>query len=175
MPKILSVIGRKGSGKSQALEEIIAFLSQKGHRVGVIKRLAKDDMEIDQPGKDTFRYRIRGAETVMLLGRKRLAVFSDLSREIPLETLLLSFKDFDLVFLEDYILEHVPALEIYRKESGEPPFSLSLKQVFAVCSDDSLSHGPAHFSLREFPRLVALIEEKFLTGCGTGLKEMACA
>ena len=161
MPVVLSVIGRKGSGKSEVLETLIALLKEKGFRVGVIKHLAKDDMEIDDPEKDTFRYRMRGAETVMLAGNRRLAVFSNLSEEIPLEKLLNQFEGFDLVFLEGYFFDSIPKIEIYKKDLGEP-LSRGMENVFAVCSDERSGVNAPHFPIHQLFSLVSLIEEKFL-------------
>ena len=119
MTALLSVVGRKGSGKSEVLEQLISILKGRGYRIGVIKHLARDDVEIDEPGKDTFRYRARGAETVVLSGRKRLALFSNLDGEIPLEALLKFFPDFDLVFLEGYFLDEIPKIEVHKEDLGE--------------------------------------------------------
>lgn len=116
MPALLSIVGRKGSGKSEVLERLIAMLTQRDLRVGVIKHLARDDFEIDEPGKDTYRYRRRGAETVILSGRKRLAIFSNLQEEMPLDRLLTFFKDFDVLFLEGYFLEEIPRIEVRDKQ-----------------------------------------------------------
>lgn len=163
MPKLLAVMGRKGSGKSQVLEELITILTAQGYRVGVIKRLAKDDQEVDQPGKDTFRYRMQGAATVMLAGRKRLALFSDLHQEMPLETLLLSFQGFDLVFLEDYFLEALPVLEVHQKDSGGLPLCHSMRRpIFALCSDTAASGTFPQFFMHQLPHLASFIEEKLL-------------
>ncbi len=115
-PVLFSVVGKKGAGKSEVLERLIAILTQRKLRVGVIKHLARDDFEVDEPGKDTYRYRMRGAETVILSGRKRLAIFSNLQEEIPLNRLLTFFGDFDLVFLEGYYLEGMPRIEVQHKE-----------------------------------------------------------
>ena len=147
-PVVLSFIGRKGAGKSEVLEAVIGIFKAKGMRAGVIKRLAKDHIEIDQPEKDTFRYRMQGAETVMLAGRKRFAMFSNLEEEMPLEKLLSFFEDFDIVFLEDYFTEDIPKIEIYKSELGEP-LSRELNDVLAVCSGQSAE-----------PEAVALLIEK---------------
>lgn len=116
MPVLVSLVGRKGSGKSEVLEKLIRIFSQRGFRIGVIKHLARDDFEIDEPGKDTYRYRTQGAGTVILSGRRRLAIFSNLQEEIPLNRLLTFFEDFDLVFLEGYYLEGIPRIEVQHKE-----------------------------------------------------------
>ncbi|MBI3313780.1 MAG: molybdopterin-guanine dinucleotide biosynthesis protein B, partial [Candidatus Omnitrophica bacterium] len=119
-PFLLSIVGRKGSGKSEVLEVLIASLKEKGLRVGVMKHLAREDFEIDQPGKDTYRYRLWGAETVMLLGKKKRAIFSDLPIESDWEENLKYFEDFDLVFMEGYFLKTVPMIEVYNSEKEKP-------------------------------------------------------
>ncbi len=167
IPVVLSVIGRKGSGKSQVIETLIALLKSKGFRIGVIKHLAKDDVEIDQPGKDTCRYRTQGAETVILAGKRQLAFFSNLSSEIPMEQLLCLFQDYDLVFLDGYFDVPFPTLEVHRQDSGNF-LSSGMDHVFAICSDQRAAGHVPHFSLTQLVSLVSLIEEKFLMARGNG-------
>ena len=116
MPALFSILGRKGAGKSEVLENLISRLTLRGFRVGVVKRLARPDLEIDEPGKDTFRYRMQGAGTVILSGRRRLAIFKNLAEETSLEELLCHYEGFDFVFLEGYELQGVPKIEIQEKE-----------------------------------------------------------
>lgn len=116
-PFVISIVGRKGSGKSEVLASLIAELRKRNLRVGVIKHLAREDVEIDEPGKDTFEYRMKGAEKVMLAGKKRLAVFANLERETPLLELLQQFSDFHLVFLEGYFYEGVLKIELDRNQT----------------------------------------------------------
>ncbi len=153
MPALLSVVGRKGSGKSEVLESLVRLLTERGNRVGVIKHLARDDFEIDEPGKDTYRYRMGGAETVVLAGRKRLAMFSNLEEELPLENLVELFHGFDLVLLEGYLQDELPKIEVYKQEPGRPLLGEETKNVVSVCSDTSFE---------ALGRLATLIEEKLL-------------
>lgn len=146
MSALLSVVGKKGSSKSEVLERLVVLLSQRGFRIGVLKHLGRDDIEIDEPGKDTYRYRTGGAETVVLAGRKRLALFSNVREEIPLNHLLNFFGGFDLVFLEGYHQEELPKLEVYGKDLG---MRLMIEDL-------------PHFSFDEIGRLVFFIEEKLL-------------
>ena len=162
MSALLSVVGKKGTGKSEILEKLIANLNQRGFRIGVIKHLARDDFEIDEPEKDTYRYRARGAETVILAGRKRLAVFSNLRAEVPLEQILNFFRDFDLVFLEGYFLDEVPKLEVHKKELGESLLTEKVKNRFAILSNGDAGNGLPHFSFDQLNSLAAFIEEKLL-------------
>ncbi len=132
-PALLSIVGKKGSGKSAVIETLIRILKERGLRVGLIKHMAKENLEIDQPGKDTWRYRQAGAETVILSGRNQLAVFSTITEETPLEKLLPGFQGFDLVIMEGYFLKEVKKIEIYQSESGEP-LTRGMENVFTVDS-----------------------------------------
>jgi molybdopterin-guanine dinucleotide biosynthesis protein MobB len=127
------------------IEKLIARLKGRGFRIGVIKHLGRDDIEIDEPGKDTFRDRSKGAQTVILSGRKRLALFANLSEEMSLDRLLDFFQDFDLIFLEGYFQEGLSRLEVQREESGEWFLKMGAANVF-----------------REVDALAIFIEEKLL-------------
>lgn len=135
-PALLSVVGKKGSGKSRVIESLISLLKGRGRRIGLIKHLSKPGVEIDAPEKETSRYRKSGAETVVLSGQNQRAIFSDLTEETPLETLLSFFEGYDLVLLEGYFLDSVVKVEVHREELGEP-LTRNMKNVLAVLSDDS--------------------------------------
>ena len=162
MPVLLSMVGRKGSGKSEVLETLISLLARRGFRVGVIKHVAREDFEIDEPTKDTYRYRTRGAQTVVLAGRRRLALFSNLEAEVPLENLLSFFSDFDLVFLEGYFLEDLPKIEVHKKALGDLLLTEKVKNIFALCSDTPPNRPLRHFPFNQMERLAFLIEEELL-------------
>ncbi len=147
-PVLLSVLGKKGSGKSGVIENLISLLKERGHRVGLIKHLSKPGIEIDHPGKDTYRYRKCGAETVVLSGQNQLAVFSDLAEEMPLEKILSFFDGYDLVLLEGYFLESVMKIEVHRAELGEP-FTRNMKNVLAVLSGAAADQALSIASLVE--------------------------
>ena len=160
-PFLLSVVGRKGTGKSEVLEALIVLLKEKGLRIGVMKHLAREDFEIDQPGKDTYRYRAQGAETVMLLGRKKRAIFSDLPVESDWEENLKYFEGFDLVFLEGYFLKTIPMIEVYKREAGESLLA-GMENVFAICSDTLTGIPAPHFSRSQLEQLAFLIQSKLI-------------
>lgn len=158
MAAFVSIVGRKGSGKSKVIEGLIACLSQRGLRVGVLKRLAREDVEIDDPGTDTYRYRHGGARAVVLAGRRRLALFQNLEQEQSLAELSSFFGGFDLVLLEGYTPDEVPKIEVYRKAPGDLLLSDSLENMLAVCTDEPTDRAVPHFSLRSLDALAAFIE-----------------
>ncbi len=162
-PIFLSVVGRKGSGKSQVIENLISFLKERGYRIGLIKHLAKAGMEIDQPGKDTYRYRQCGAQTVVLSGQTRLAVFSEIAEETPLEKLWLFFEGYDLVLLEGYFLESILKIEVHRGELGDP-LTQKMENVLAIVSDVVMASSAVHFTYGQISILASLVEDRIKNG-----------
>ena len=62
----IAVVGRHNSGKTTLIEKLIAALVERGHDVGSIKHHSHLGIEVDYPGKDSYRHRAAGAgETVI--------------------------------------------------------------------------------------------------------------
>lgn len=171
-PALLSVVGRKGCGKSEVIGRLISNLKERGFRMGLIKHPAKPGMEIDQQGKDTYRYRKCGVETVVLSGQTQLAVFSDVVEELPLEKLLLFFEGYDLVLLEGYFLESIVKIEVHREERGEP-LTQKMENVLAIVSNAVTVSSAIHFTYDQIPVLASLVEDRIKNGADvTSLKEI---
>ena len=160
-PLAISIVGRKGSGRSEVLVSLIRHLAAARLRVGVIKHLAREDFEIDLPGKDTYEYRAQGAGRVMISGKKRLAVFANLEEETALPELLRQFEDFDLVFLEGYFDDELPKIEIHRSKAGAL-LATGISNVIAICTDEHESRPKdssiPFFSFEEIASLALWIE-----------------
>lgn len=61
--KAIVIAGHRGVGKTTLIEALIPRLQQQGS-VATVKSI-HHDIEIDEPGKDTYRHRTAGAETVV--------------------------------------------------------------------------------------------------------------
>ncbi|VEB43226.1 Molybdopterin-guanine dinucleotide biosynthesis protein B [Chromobacterium violaceum] len=59
MQAVLGICGYSGSGKTTLLEALLPLLGRRGLRVSVIKH-SHHDVELDTPGKDSFRHRRAG-------------------------------------------------------------------------------------------------------------------
>jgi molybdopterin-guanine dinucleotide biosynthesis protein MobB len=140
MLKIFAIIGRKGAGRAEVLLSLVAHLKNRGYRVGVVRHLKREDLEIDQPGKDTYEYRMQGAEKVILSGRKRCAIFENRDEELSVTELLETFDGYDFVFFEEYLLPHVPTIEVHKKAAGDL-ISGSSCALIAICSDSFSSEN----------------------------------
>ena len=73
MPVILSIVGKSGSGKTTLIEKLLPELKHRGMRIGTIKHSAHE-MDMDKPGKDSWRHRQAGADTVMVVSPQTIAM-----------------------------------------------------------------------------------------------------
>ena len=173
-PFAISIIGRKSAGRSRALADLIGVLKSRYIRAGVIKTLKREECEVDLPGKDTFEYRARGADKVILLGSKRMAMFANLKQEVPISELLSEFAGYDLVFVEGYFSNDLPKIEFHRERSGHP-LSVSVQNLVAICTDTKFeiqrSFGVPCFSIDDLKELADWLQKSMLGSPKEFLKE----
>ena len=98
-PRVMVVVGFKGSGKTSLIEALMGELGGRGLRVGVVKHTARP-YPVDTPGKDTWRYREAGAPASALITPRATAVF--LSRSLKPEEVIGLLGPLDLVLLEGF-------------------------------------------------------------------------
>ncbi|AVG17489.1 molybdopterin-guanine dinucleotide biosynthesis protein B [Chromobacterium sp. TRC.1.1.SA] len=138
MQAVLGICGYSGSGKTTLLEALLPLLTQRGLRVSVIKH-SHHDVQLDSPGKDSFRHRQAGACEVMIVSPHRVGVFAETARELTLDEQLARLSPCDLVLLEGQKSLPVPKLEVYRPALGKPARYLDDRDVIAVASDAPLA------------------------------------
>ncbi|NOY52024.1 MAG: molybdopterin-guanine dinucleotide biosynthesis protein B [Deltaproteobacteria bacterium] len=114
---VLSFVGRSGSGKTTFLEKLIPLLVTRGCRVGALKH-AHHMVEIDKPGKDSYRLREAGAVEVVASAPNMLALIRTEEADLPLREALSYFRKSDLVLIEGYKGEDLPHIEIFRQNAG---------------------------------------------------------
>ncbi|MCD5328411.1 molybdopterin-guanine dinucleotide biosynthesis protein B [Chromobacterium piscinae] len=138
MQAVLGICGYSGSGKTTLLETLLPLLTQRGLSVSVIKH-SHHDVQLDSPGKDSFRHRQAGACEVMIVSPHRVGVFAETARELTLDEQLARLSPCDLVLLEGQKSLPVPKLEVYRPALGKPARYLDDRDVIAVASDAPLA------------------------------------
>ncbi len=158
--KTFAVVGRKGAGRSESLLALVAELKKRGHRVGVVRHLQRDDLEIDQPGKDTYNYRMQGAEKVILSGRKRCAVFENRSEEYSAAELLEAFQGYDFIFFEEYYLADMPTIKIPHSMGKNPQALAGFVEQFPPSNSPRRARGEKNAAHSLFHRRVVEEEKK---------------
>lgn len=101
-PVVIGFVGRSGSGKTTLLERLVAIFRARGLRVAVLKD-AHHGFSMDKPGKDSWRYREAGAETVVVRSDARWVVLHETpAGRAGVEELLSHVGDVDLVLVEGF-------------------------------------------------------------------------
>lgn len=137
--RIIGFAGWSGSGKTTLLEQVIGLLESGGLVVSLIKH-AHHDVEIDHPGKDSYRHRQAGCREVMVTSAKRWAVMHELRGrdELTLSEAVAQLSPCDLVLVEGFKREAFPKIEVYRPEVGKPAMYPNDPQIIAVATNVAL-------------------------------------
>lgn len=111
---ILAVVGHSGSGKTTWLERAIPRLQARGLKVAVLKHDAHR-IELDRPGKDTYRLREAGADAIAIASQDLL--FSTVrppAQPSVFDLIERAFHgaDLDLILLEGYSTHPFPRVEV---------------------------------------------------------------
>ncbi len=134
--KIYGVTGWKNAGKTGLMERLVAEITGRGFTVSTVKH-SHHSFDVDQPGRDSYRHRVAGAQEVLLASRKRVAIMRELRGEAEpaLADLLLRLGPVDLVLIEGYKRESHPKIEAHRSVTGAALLAPGDDTVRAVASD----------------------------------------
>ena len=160
MPPIISVVGKSKSGKTTLIEKLIPELKRRGYRVGIIKH-AFHEFEIDKKGKDSWKHKQAGAETVMVSAPRTITMVKDYQGE-NLDALEKYFHDMDIIITEGFKKENKPQIEVFRKEKHDTPLSSRNYNLIAMMTDSELDLNVPRFGLDQVEALADLIEKKYL-------------
>ena len=134
--KIFGIAGHSGMGKTTLLERLVPEIASRGQVVSLIKHSHKN-IDIDRPGKDSYRLRESGCKEVLLLGNDRWALMHEL-RGVPepsLDYLLDRMQHCDLVLIEGFKNGNFPKLEVWRESVGKPTLWPDWPGIVAIASD----------------------------------------
>lgn len=161
-PPIVSIVGKSNSGKTTLIERLIPALGARGYRIGTIKH-SHHDIDLDRPGKDSYRHKSAGAEAVMVAGPGRIALVQDVV-DAQLDDLVGYFKDLDLVITEGYKRTSKPKIEICRAARSSAPLCREDPSLVAMVTDLDIEGltVPA-FLPDDIQGLADFIEDRFLS------------
>jgi molybdopterin-guanine dinucleotide biosynthesis protein B len=163
--KIFGIAGHSGMGKTTLLERLVPELTKSGLRVSLIKHSHKN-IDIDRPGKDSYRLRESGCKEVLLLGNDRWALMHELrgASEPSLDYLLDRLQHCDLVLIEGFKNGNFPKLEVWRASIGKPTLWPDWPGIVAIASDTppnsptqrEATPGPVQLDLSDIASITAL-------------------
>lgn len=140
VPPRVHIIGRRNSGKTTLICELIAAFAQQGLNVGSIKHTPHRH-EFDRPGKDSHRHRAAGASVAGIISPESGAVFWQIPRGCDREQkyagLLRMYAECDFVLVEGDSQTAAPRVEVWRSDVEVPPLAAEGLVVHALITDDA--------------------------------------
>lgn len=138
--KVFGVVGWKNNGKTTLMERLVAELTARGFSLSTVKH-THHRVDLDRPGKDSFRHRAAGAVEVVLASSSRWALMHELrgAPEAPLDEILSRLAPVDLVLVEGFKGADHPKIEAHRTSTGQSLIAETDPTVVAVASDIDLT------------------------------------
>lgn len=160
MLKVINIIGSSSNvGKTFLIEGLIKELIKRNLKVATIKHDIHG-FDIDKEGKDTYKHRKAGAQTVIISSKNRLAMINEVEEETKLEDIIGMIKDKDIILVEGYKKSNLRKIEVFRDEISKEIISPKEKLI-AVASDIGLSLGDIPIIHKEdYKSLADLIEKE---------------
>lgn len=169
--RIFGVAGHSGMGKTTLLERLVPEIGSRGLLVSLIKHSYKD-IDIDCPGKDSYRLRESGCKEVLLLGNDRWALMHELcgQEEPELDYLLERMQHCDILLIEGFKNGGFPKLEVWRESVGKPMLWPHWPGIQAIASDTSVNVAPLNaLNLADAKEIADYVLENAVnpkSGCG---------
>ncbi len=171
MIPVVSIVGRKNSGKTTLIKGVVPELKKRGYRVGVIKHhgheLSLED--VDRVGKDTYEYQLCGAEAVVLAASNKLMLLQTVEEQQVFCSIdnisQMYLSDMDIILTEGYKLENKPKIEVFRQEIGKDQGLLCDQKndnLVAVASDEKFDIALPCFGLLDYSMIADFLEKKFI-------------
>jgi molybdopterin-guanine dinucleotide biosynthesis protein MobB len=164
---VVSIVAKSGTGKTTLLEKLIAEMTRRGYRVGVIKHDAHH-FDIDHEGKDSWRLTQAGADTMLITSPDKLAMVKQFpaGHEPTLtETVAAYCKDVDIVLTEGFKKSAMPKIEVHRRKHSEKLLCRDEEYdqaLIAIASDSPLEVDVPLYDINDAQGLCDLIVERYL-------------
>ncbi|MGF1619430.1 MAG: molybdopterin-guanine dinucleotide biosynthesis protein B [Rhodomicrobiaceae bacterium] len=159
-PPVFGITGWKNSGKTTLTARLIAEFTARGFKVAAVKH-AHHGFDVDQPGRDSHKFREAGAQEVAIGSAKRVAIMRELREEDEpeLDDIVARLDGPDLVLVEGYKRNGHAKIEVRRRESIQhDPLAGRIGGVVAVASDhDTDSGGLPLFALDDIAAMADFI------------------
>jgi molybdopterin-guanine dinucleotide biosynthesis protein B len=161
MLPIVSIVGKSRSGKTVLTERLIAEFKRRGYKVAALKH-ASHGMEIDQRGKDSWRFAQAGSDAVLISSPDKLAFVKNLDHELDIEEILpIIGAEFDLVLAEGFRKSKTPKIEVHRKELGDD-LLCSTEELSAIVTDGSLDADIPQLPWGDTVAVADFVEKNFV-------------
>ncbi|MHB8085956.1 MAG: molybdopterin-guanine dinucleotide biosynthesis protein B [Dehalococcoidia bacterium] len=161
MLPVIAIVGNSGSGKTAVIEKLIVELKSRGYRLAAIKH-AGETVDLDLPGKDTWRFSQAGSPTTVISSPSKITVFKNIDHDPSLEETLMSLDEaYDLVLAEGFKKSKVPKIEVYAGTDGKDMVCAE-SDLSAVITDSRLPHKVPQFRPDDVRSIADFIEKEII-------------
>ncbi|MEG1002213.1 molybdopterin-guanine dinucleotide biosynthesis protein B [Clostridium sp.] len=137
MAYVINIIAEcSGVGKTTLIEGIIRELKVKGYSIATIKHDVHG-FDIDKKGKDTYRHREAGADTIIISSKNRMAMIKEVEEEVSLNSLIKMVEHKDFIIVEGYKGSNLKKIEVFR-EGISHSIITSKEKLICVASDKDM-------------------------------------
>ena len=161
---VVSIVGKSDSGKTTVMEGLIRELTARGWRVATVKHHVHE-VDIDVPGKDSWRHARAGAEVAMISSPTQFAVVRRVERERSLDEIeaTAAGAGCDILVTEGFKRAGSVRIEVSRSARSDELIS-SAEELFALVTDGAYDVGDVPvLGLDDHAGLADLVERTFLT------------
>ena len=138
------------------LEKVIRELKSRSYRVAVIKH-SHHDFQMDQPGKDSWRFAQAGSDAVALSSPNRIAMVQQVDEELSMSHIAAWFMDkMDIILTEGYKKGGAVKILVAGPEPEPASFHLSEDPLATVVPHWS-SGGKLEFADHSVSNVVSLL------------------
>jgi molybdopterin-guanine dinucleotide biosynthesis adapter protein len=162
--RVIGSAGWSGAGKTSLIVRLIPALRVRGLRISTLKHV-HHDLDVDQPGKDSFLHRQAGANEVLVASRQRFALIRELrgGPEPSLADHLLRLAEVDFVLVEGFRQAPHAKIEVHRANIGKPFLFPQDPSIKALVSDArpsilALFAEIPHADFADIDKIVGLVE-----------------
>jgi molybdopterin-guanine dinucleotide biosynthesis protein B len=160
MVSIICIVGRSQTGKTTLIEKLIPVLKDRGYKIGTIKH-SHHIFDFDKTGKDSWRHRDAGAETVILASPGKIAMIKN-DHAGTLDSLQHFFADLDLLITEGYKGALKPKIEVVRAARHQEALLAEDPDLVAIATDVEMAVEVPVFGLEDIDQLADFIENNYL-------------
>lgn len=160
IPPVVSIVGWSNSGKTTFLEQLVRELKRRGYRVGTVKH-HHGDINLDRPGKDTWRHARAGADAVALAGTSGFVLFKKWESNEGLDEIARLMLEMDIIITEGFKSENKPKIEVRRREINREP-AAPREELIALVGEAGAGEGVPCFNSGDFSGVADLLEKLFL-------------
>jgi molybdopterin molybdotransferase len=158
---VVSIVGKSQSGKTVLVEQLIAEFKRRGYKVAALKH-GRGGMEIDHPGKDSWRFAQAGSDAVLISSPDKLAFIKNVDHDLDIEEILPTVgPEFDLVLVEGFKKSKIPKIEVHRKGLGDD-LLCSPEELSAIVTDGSLDTDIPQLPWGDTVTVADFIEKNFV-------------